>query len=421
MIRHTSRPRPAAVTAARAVAIRILAASVLVGGLLVGAAPGVGGALAQAAPASPNYSSHAAAFFTGLLGGRVWILERPNARRAGDRNIVWAHYHGPDGMLRACAGLVGGHAAATARWRVVPSRAFRALYNYTEPGVAPDPGRRRGHTPIFHDPATGGLHNEAFGVSSGAWAVASRGWVQESWPRSMKDACPDLELPADLPVNEKQTSAVFDEMILQDPGAPVRGFPGSEWRGPGATGIAASRGLPALPAAALKRFLADNDGRVLVDNGGARHVLVLGPDRDQLWLLDGTGGIADTGHLVPVAGGAEIALHYERLPRRPRFRVGDALPLLPTGQRFAAMRLSDWLVARTGPVILPFRGRPETGFRFRADGTLTAASADGGGSPAAAGRWRWSRGELIVTLDGAAAANRYPWRALAGHVGWKPE
>ena len=66
-----------------------------------------------------------------------------------------------------------------------------------------------------------------------------------------------------------------------------------------------------------------------------------------------------TGHLVPVAGGAEIALHYERLPRRPRFRVGDALPLLPTGQRYAAMRLSDWLAARTGPVILPFKGRPE--------------------------------------------------------------
>ena len=30
-------------------------------------------AAAQAAPASPNYSSHAAGFFTGLLEGRVWI------------------------------------------------------------------------------------------------------------------------------------------------------------------------------------------------------------------------------------------------------------------------------------------------------------------------------------------------------------
>ena len=149
-------------------------------------------AAAQAAPASPNYSSHAAGFFTGLLEGRVWILERPNSRRAGDRNTVWAHYHGPDGTVRACAHLGGAYAPGTARWRVVPSREFRALYNFSETGVEPDPGQRRGHTPIFYDPATGVLHNEALGAASGVWAVASRGWVQESWPRAMKDACPDL-------------------------------------------------------------------------------------------------------------------------------------------------------------------------------------------------------------------------------------
>ena len=166
---------------------------------------------------------------------------------------------------------------------------------------------------------------------------------------------------------------------------------------------------------------------MLVDNGGARHVLVLGPDRDELWLLDGSGGtggtgaIADTGHLVPAAGGAEIALHYERLPLRPRFRVGDALPLLPTGERYAAMRLTDWLAAQSEPVTLPFMDRPQTVFRFRADGTLTAKLGDGNGSRETAGAWRWSRGELIVTLDGAAAANSYPWRALAAHVGWTPE
>ena len=184
-------------------------------------------------------------------------------------------------------------------------------------------------------------------------------------------------MPADLPVNEKQTSTAFDKAIVQDPDAPLRGFPGSELRGPGATGIAASGGHATLPAAALKRFLADNNGRVLVDNAGARHVLVLGPDRDELWLLDGSGGtgaIADTGHLVPAAGGAEIALRYERLPLRPRFRVGDALPLLPTGERYAAMRLTDWLAARSAPVTLPFMDREDSVFRFRADGTLTAVS-----------------------------------------------
>ena len=377
-----------------------------------------GGATGQTVPAGPNYSSHAAAFFTGLLKGRVWILERPNTRRAGDRNTVWAHYHGPDGALLACAHLGGVHASASARWRIVPSRRFRALYNYAGPDMEPDPSQRRGHTPIFYDPATGGLHNEALEPASGAWKVASRGWVQESWPRAMKDACPDLELPQGLPVNEKQTSILFHEMMAQDPNAPVRGLPGARLRGPGATGIAALNGRPALPAAALKEFLADNDGRVLVDNTGARHVLVLGRDRDELWLLDPEGAIADTGHLVPAAGGAEIALHYERLPLRPRYRIGDPLPFLPTVERFAAMRLTDWLIARSEPVTLPFMDRAAVAFRFMADGALTAELEDGGG--ASAGSWRWSRGELIVTLDGRAP-NSYPWRALAGHVGWRPE
>ena len=398
-----------------------LAAAVMAAAGLAAGTLGVDGALAQAAPGSPNYSSHGAAFFTGLLEGRVWILERPNSRRAGDRNTVWAHYHGPDGTLRACAHLGGAYAPGTARWRGVPSREFRALYNFNEPGVEPDPGQRRGHTPVFYDPATGVLHNEALGAASGVWTVASRGWVQESWPRAMKDACPDLRLPADLPVNEKQTSTAFDKMMAQDTDAPLRGFPGSELRGPGATGIAASGGHATLPAAALKRFLEDNNGRVLADNAGARHVLVLGPDRDELWLLDGNGGIADTGHLVPAAGGAEIVLRYERLPLRPRFRVGDALPLLPTGERYAAMRLTDWLAARSGPVTLPFMDREDSLFRFRADGTLNAELGDGNGGRGTAGAWRWSRGELIVTLDGAAAANSYPWRALAAHVGWTPE
>ena len=404
-----------------------IAAAVMAAAAIMASNPGTSGAWAQAAPASPNYSSHAAAFFTGLLEGRVWILERPNSRRAGDRNTVWAHYHGPDGTLRACAHLGGAYAPGTARWRVVPSREFRALYNFTEPGVEPDPGQRRGHTPVFCDPTTGVLHNEALGPSSGIWAVASRGWMQESWPRAMKDACPGLRLPADLPVNERQTSTAFDKMMAQDTDAPLRGFPGSELRGPGATGIAVSGGLPLVPAAALKRFLEDNNGRVLVDNTGARHVLVLGPDRDELWLLDGSGGtggtgaIADTGHLVPAAGGAEIALRYERLPLRPRFRVGDALPLLPTGERYAAMRLTDWLAALSAPVTLPFMDREDSAFRFRADGTLTAVLGDGNGSRETAGAWRWSRGELIVTLDGAAAANSYPWRALAARVGWTPE
>ena len=394
-----------------------------------GNAPVQGNALVQ--DPGPNYSSHDAAFFESLLAGRVWVLERPNSSRADDRGTVWAHYHAPDGTLLACAHLGGAYAAATARWRVVPSRSFRALYNYLEPGAEPDPARRRGHTPLFHDPETGALHNET--LSGTNWRIASRGWVQESWPRAMKTACPGLAVPAGLPVNERQISTAFGTMMAQDPEAPVRNAPGSHLRGPGATGIAAAQGRPRLPAAELARFLEENDGFVLTDTAGARHVLVLGAESDELWLLGEDGGIADTGVLVPSSDGMEIAVHYRRLPIRPRYRIGDALPFLPTGKRFAAMRMTDRLASEGTPVALPFAGTGvsgtsasgtgvsgtsvsgggETVLRLRPDGGVTAG---GGGTETVPGTWRWSRGELVVTLEasgGPETEARYPWRLLA--------
>ena len=377
----------------------------------------------QEAASGPNYSSHAASFFEELLAGRVWVLERPNSSRADDRGAAWAHYHAPDGRLLACAHLGGEYAGVEARWRMVPSRAFRSLYTYYESGTEPDPGRRHGHTPIFYDPETGALHNEALG-GQGRWDVASRGWVQESWPRAMKEACPDLAIPASLPVNGRQTATAFEAMMAQDPDAAIRNAPGSHLRGPGAIGIAAVQGRTLLGAAALGRFLAENDGFVLTDTAGARHVLVLGADGDELWLLDAEGAVADTGLLVPVAGGAEIAVHYARLPVRPRYRIGDALPFLPTGERFAAMRITDRLAAEGTPVVLPFSGpevpgRAETAVRLHADGTL---SAEVDGRKTVPGTWRWSRGALVVALEGAAGAEgvtgtTVPWRVLADRAG----
>ena len=387
-------------------------------GILAAAALAAALAAADAAwgqaPAGANLSSHDARFFADLLSGRVWVLERPNSARADDRGTVWAHYHAPDGTLLACAHLGGAYAPGTARWRVVPSRAFRALYNYLEPGTEPDPGRRRGHTPLFYDPDTGRLHNEAVSAARGGWAVASSGWVQESWPGSMKEACPGLALPASLPVNRKQTATAVDAMMAQDPGAAVRNAPGSHLQGPGATGIAATPGRDRLPAADLARFLEENDGFVLTDTAGARHVLVLGPEGDELWLLGDDGAVADAGLLVPAAGGTEIAVHYERLPLRPRYRIGDPLPFLPTGERFAAFRITDRLAGTGAPVTLPLAGRGETVVRLQADGTL---SADDGSGGQLAGAWRWSRGALTVTMEGAEEPARIVWRALAERAG----
>ncbi len=383
-------------------------------GLAVAATVSAGAAVSDTL--APNYSSHGAGFFHDLLAGRVWLHERPNSARAGDRNTLWGSYYGPDGTVLSCVHLDGAWAPHSARWRMVPSPRFRALYNYYEAAAGPDPARVSGHVPIFHDPETGLLHTESLS-SSGEWFVLSRGWVQENWPRALKDACPDLDLPGDLPVNEKQISARMDEAIVQDPDAAVRGLPGSDLRAPGSTGLALSEGGPTLTAAELGRFLVENDGRVLTSPEGARLVLVLGPERDELWRLDARGDVADTGWFLPSADGAEIVLQWERLPQRRRYRIGDPFPLLPTDERYAAMRLMDWILARDRDVGLPFMDRENVAFRFAAGGRATARTGDG---EEVAGRWRWTRGGLRVALDGVAEAGAYPWRAFARRLGWTP-
>ena len=157
------------------------------------------------------------------------------------------------------------------------------------------------------------------------WFVLSLGWVQESWPQALREACSDLDTPAGLPVNEKQTSTVMEAAVAQDPEATLRAAAGSHLRAPGSTGLAMAAGAPTVTAAELMRFLAVNDGHVLETAAGTRTVLVLGAERDELWRLDADGHVADTAALLPTADGGGIAVQWERLPRRQEYRLGDPL------------------------------------------------------------------------------------------------
>ena len=375
--------------------------------IVLAAAAGVGTAVA--APA--NYSSHDAPFFTELLAGRVWLYERPNSSRAGDRGMIWGVHHAADGTARACFHLDRTWQTAAGRWRVVPSPRFRALYNYQEAGSEPDPGHVIGHVPLFYDPVTGRLHSES--VGGGGWVVLSLGWVQESWPRALEEACPELELPAELPVNEKQTATVMEEAVAQDPEAALRAAPGRSagpgfaLQAPGSMGLALAAGAPTVTGDELARFLMANDGFVLESPAGVRLVLVLGPERDELWRLDADGAVADIAALIPTVDGARISIQWERLPRRQDYRVGDPFPLRPTGERHAAFLLTDRFVAAKRTVLLPLGEHGEVAVRFHEGGALSAADGD------VVGRWWWSRGDLHVALDGIPGISAYPWRALA--------
>ncbi|MDE0410177.1 MAG: hypothetical protein OXN81_20220 [Alphaproteobacteria bacterium] len=391
------------------------------------AAASAGNAWGQSGPL--NYSSHDAAFFTDLLSDRVWVYERPNSAQAADRGLVWGVHHAGDGSASACFHLGGTWQTGTGRWRVVPSARFRALYNYQETGTEPDPGHGEGHVPVFYDPDSGRLHSESLGAGSpdwppggplsgplNGWFVLSLGWVQESWPRALKDACPGLELPAGLPVNESQTAAAMEEAIAQDPDAALRALPGSSLRAPGSTGLGMAAGAATVTADELSGFLLANDGYVLESPAGARLVLALGPERDELWRLDAAGGVVDTALLLPTDGGAGIAVQWERLPRRQDYRVGDPFPLRPTGERHGAFLLTDRLAAAGSAVRLPFGDHGDVTVRFASDGTVTA----GGAAADRSGRWWWSRGALHVALDGLAGTSAYPWRALAAREAGLP-
>ncbi len=365
-----------------------------------------------------NYSSHGPEFFRELLKGRVYVSHLPDYN--GDQilsNRVRAVYHHPDGTLSGCWYYDAIYKTRPSKWRVVPGK-NRVYLNYFPTWEIPDPNKWKGHLPLFYDPASGRLHDEAWRQRPYNWIFAKVGWVQESWPRALKDSCPEMNLPVELPINEKQTSVFMSELREQDPDAPIRDFSGShDRRTPGGIGIAhaLSQGTVPFPARDLKRFLVENDGHVLESFKGRGYVLVLNPERDELWRLKDDGTIEDIGYLTPSADGKVIRLSFEVLPYKVRFLVGYALPLVWTGERYDAMAMMDWLVAQERDVALPFLEREGVAFRFAAGGAVKARATAGDD---VAGRWWWSRGRLHVRLDGVARANAYPWRDLAAHVGW---
>ena len=208
----------------------------------------------------------------------------------------------------------------------------------------------------------------------------------------------------------------MEEAIAQDPDAAVRAHPGSELMAPGSSGLALAAGAPTVTADELARFLTANDGHVLENPAGTRLVLALGPERDELWLLDAGDDVADTAMLLPTGGGAGIAVQWERLPRRQDYRLGDPFPLRPTGERYGAFLLMDRLIGADRSIALPFGDRGEMAVRFAPDGTVMAAYQGvplSEGGDGIGGRWWWSRGDLHVALDGVAEVSAYPWRALA--------
>lgn len=157
-------------------------------------------------------------------------------------------------------------------------------------------------------------------------------------------------------------------------------------------------------------------GFVAVDPRGERRVIVSGRHRPEIWKITTEGEVEDTGYFVSLGTPGRVRVEWERSePEDWGELAAGVLPWRPTGERFGAFALSDWMVARKTEVALPFFGEENVGFRFRAGGVVGAKLKDGG---EVAGTWWWSRGRLHLQLEGLDEVATYEWRALAVRVGW---
>ncbi len=359
-----------------------------------------------------NISSHSREFFERLLTGRVWVAHRPDYQ--GEhviQNRVQAVYHGPDGTASSCWYTAEDYHHKASRWRIANSRK-RGLVNYYRAGTAPDPKKNKGHAPVFYDPGSGRLHSEEWIRRQVLWHRGKVGWVQESWPRAMKDACPDLKLPADLRINEKQTSRFMQDLRLQDPDAPIRDFPGSDrLRTPGGIGIAQARamGRLPLPTAELRKLFDDQHGNIFKGGvSGDSYVLSFSDHHSQFWKLDDNNNIVDIWNATSSHNEQLITWSAENSRGAYKYRVGYALGIIPTGERHPAYLMTDSLVAEGRALPLEPWGREEK-VRLGAGGAL---SVTGGAGGAIAGRWWWERGALHLDLGDGAPPLQIAWAVL---------
>lgn len=177
-----------------------------------------------------NPSSHDTAFFEKLLAGRVHVY-----RDAKGGDEAMARYHGHDGRTVICSLHYGSYKPRGYEWRVLDDPRHRAFFVR----LVANEARVENQHPLFYDGESGRFHLEWFTPTWGRWVLAHDGWVQESWPRALADACPSIvaELPEDLPINERQTEKHLYRMKDQDPDAVIRRFPGWESGDPAAKGL----------------------------------------------------------------------------------------------------------------------------------------------------------------------------------------
>ena len=361
-----------------------------------------------------NYPPYGMSFYGQILSGRAWVFEHTGDNR-DFHNVPQGVIFHADGAVSRCMARSGGDWGAEEgqRWSVVGGD-HGAMVKYEERGEKP------GYVRFFYDPVTGAMDIETLRQKkkTNTWTRSASGWVQDSWPRVLADACPKLKLAAGMEVNAGQTSRRLNEMRAQVADAPIRDFPGSHLTAPGRTGLAASGGEPTTTKAAVWAFMNEQEGNILLGPKGHGRVFVRGADGAQeheIWGLRTDDGSIDwVAGLVETAGSDGEWLEWTFKGKAvARYPMGYPLPYVPTGYRHAAFQLTDTLIESGEPVALPWMPAEWKDFTFRADGTVRARRANDG--PDRIAPWRWTKGRLWVQIGGNREAPG--WEEVAEHLG----
>ena len=227
-----------------------------------------------------------------LLNDKVYV------HQGWTTDWVGARYFRPGGGSDFC-----GQKGSNSTWTVGTDARGRATYRLAL-------GNKRSGLYVPHyDPDSGELKFRRRDVRSGRWVTAMRGWLQESWPRSLADTCPGLAVG--VPVDERQTGTTLAVLRSQTPDAPLKGLaeplpgagsPEKAARGPVAASGIEQAAAPAPRAPSPEQQLSD----VLVGRGEPLPLRWMGEgyaDRRFLFAGDGNLVVVDLdGNLAPDEG-----------------------------------------------------------------------------------------------------------------------
>ena len=361
-----------------------------------------------------NHSSHSERFFKNLTFGRVFVHKRSRAPGVAIAMLVR-----DDGEIFLCNSPYGAGTAHRLNRKKLSFETHSTGATWTVTDKLGDAATRL----VFYDPGSGAFHTEGLlrhpDPHKRRRVTLRSGWVQDSWPRAMADKCPKLELPANMRVNEKQTSLRMDKLRRQDPDAPLRDFPGSQLTAPGRTGLTASGGKPTTTVEEVNAFLAAQESNIVkwVSPG---YTYVRSGDREEFWRLQNASRAEKFFDIVRSEDGKWMTIGEITYP------IGYPFPYLPTGHRHPAFQLTDEFLARPYPRSLPHMGEAyaDKRFVFHPKGKFSVVDEAGNlvEGPHFDGVWRWTKGRLEMTVrDDPTGPRRVHWRTLAHRLGMKPK